>query len=95
MAERHQAVQKHTPFDFGGGREHCGLGESRFVAFHVHLFEIWTPSSNVAFGVMSSWSTGTLGDVVHHRPIKKVTPTSTQEWSIQEKNGGNLACGVV
>ena len=29
---------------------------------------------------------------MHHRPSRKVIPASTQQRSIQEKNGGNLAC---
>ena len=95
MAERHQAVQKCTPFDVGGGIEHCGPGESRFVAFHVHPFEIWTPGAKFAFGVTCSWSTGRSGDVVCHRLSRKVMSVSTQVRSFWEKNSGNLACGVV
>ena len=34
--------------------EHCKPGESRFVTFHVHPFEMRTPSANVAFGITCS-----------------------------------------
>ena len=95
MTKRHQAVQKCTPFDIRGGTKHCGQGESRFVAFHIRPFEMWTPNTNFACGVMCSWSTGRLGDVVHHHPSRKVPPMTTQEQSIWEKIDGNLACGMV
>ena len=95
MGERHQVVQKSTTFDVGGGTEHCGPSESRFVAFHVHPFEICTPSANFAFGVAYNWSTGRTGAVVHRHLSKKVPPVTIQERSIREKNGGNLACGMV
>ena len=45
MAELHQVVQKCTPFDVEGGTEHCGPGESRFVAFHIYPFEMCTPQA--------------------------------------------------
>ena len=84
-----------TPFDVGGGTKHCKPGESRFVAFHVHPFAMCTPSANFVVEVACSWSIGRPRDVVHHHPSKKVPPATTQERSIWENNGGNLACGLV
>ena len=98
MTERHQVVQKCTPFDVGGGTEHCRPGESRFIAFHVHPFEMWTPSANFAFGIACSWSTRRPQDVnvVHHHRSKKVPLATTQEWSIWEKKWwkSSLWCGA-
>ena len=95
MAERDLQIQKYTPFKVGGAKEHCILGESRFVTLPVHPYKMRTPSANVAFGVTRKLSTRRSRGRLHHHTSRKVTPASTQQQSIQEKNGGNLPCNKV
>ena len=77
--------------DDGGGRQHCGSGETWFITLRV--FPSWGHPALVLFSVVVQLHHKQTRDCGDRRPSMKVKQLSRQQHLKQEKNGSNLYCG--